>query len=138
MDYPIHQLIKCCGRYPVYRSKPNGDTWVECECCRKRTVNTFKDKDEASRIWNITKLRVRDPLRTLSGRTAMLSLIDEDGMNQIEVAEKIGVPKDQIGMIIKRAREKVEDIYGTDQDGWPRGTPEGGEVQPDDDPPGFG
>ena len=111
--YKTDELIKCCGQYPVYRQVKDY-VWVECLCCRKRTINTFRDKFEANLVWNQMMLGVRDPRKTPQGKAVILSMIDERGLTLLEVAEIAGIKKTSVNKVISRIREEFDDSSGPD------------------------
>ena len=107
VSYRVDELIKCCDQYPVYRQAKK-IIWVECECCRKRTVNVFDDRNEAGRVWNELMLRVRNPRTTPQGKQAILSLVDEQDKSHGEVGAILGIPANTVTKLISRLREEYE------------------------------
>ena len=105
--YKVDELIKCCKIYPQPHTIKDL-TWLECECCRKRTVNTFKDIKEAGLRWNEMMLKVRDPRRSIQGKQAILSMLDERNLTMLEVAEIAGIKKTSINKVISRIREEID------------------------------
>jgi len=117
-EYPINELIKCCGRYPVYRTNQGtGTSWLECECCRRRTYHDFMRKSDANVEWNTLMLRQRDPLDTMQGKLAVLCLVDLQELPQLEVSHILGMEYDATRKLISRIRKEVEEEYGTGEDG---------------------
>lgn len=109
--YKVNELIKCCKMYPEYKKKPaTEDVWLECKCCRKRTVNTFNDYEEAGRVWNEMMLKVRDPRRSIQGKAYIMSMLDEQHLTPLEVAEKADIKKSQVGVTIHRIRKEFEEM----------------------------
>lgn len=108
--YKADELIKCCKQYPVpYHIQSKGVTWIECENCRKRSVNVaLWDIPEATRAWNELMLNVRDPRRQPEGKGAILSMVDLQGLSLFEVAERIDVKKTSIGQVVARIREEID------------------------------
>ena len=118
IEYPENVLIKCCNVNPKYHSifTPGAATWLQCPCCNRRTVNTFKDNVELNLLWNEQMLRSGDPRRSLQGKGAILSLIDVHNKTVREVAEILGMEPNSATKYIKRIREEFEEIYEDSDD----------------------
>lgn len=133
VEYPENELIKCCGQYPVYRTnRSTGTSWLECECCRRRTYHDFMDKLDANVEWNELMLRQRDPLKTMQGKLAVLCMVDLQGKQHEEIARILGMEYDATKKMISRIREEVKEEYGTNQDGRTGETTEGEDIQSDE------
>lgn len=139
VEYPINELIKCCGQYPVYRTNQGvGTSWLECECCRRRTYHDYMVKTDANVEWNILMLRQRDPRDTVPGKVAILSLIDYEGMSHQEIADILGLKETGISTTIIRMREEIKEEYGDNSEDRQSGEAEGNDNEGDSFVPGFG
>ena len=49
-EYKIHELKKCCKRYPLYHSA-DGYHWAECSECKNRS-GRYPSFIEANKDWN--------------------------------------------------------------------------------------
>lgn len=131
VEYPENMLIKCCDKTPKVYSKSTGETWLECQVCRRRTVNTMPVKpghvsDTLTLLWNEMMLRSGDPRRSMQGKCAILSLIDKHHYTQGMIAEVLGMEDSATRKYISRIREEFEEFYGDiSEDGQPIRATEG-------------
>ena len=51
-ELKIHELIKCCNRYPRYHTL-NGLTWVQCKCGNRS--DAYLAGIDANIAWNVKR-----------------------------------------------------------------------------------
>ena len=52
-ELKIHELIKCCNRYPLYHWS-NGLAWVQCQKCGNRS-DAYLARIDANIAWNVKR-----------------------------------------------------------------------------------